>query len=584
MEYKIADYVFHADEKYKVNIEQAEDNGEVFAVNIKIDFGNKITPEAVEIWWTTQTYGAYVPWSPVSGMNREIYPEWWMSESKSRSASGIPIQCYIGSDDKNRVTVYTSDCKTPMSIKTGVIEETGEIKWVLKLFSERVGEIQSYSVTVFVDTRRISYMQTIAEACSEWDKNEICEKPHSAFDMLYSTWYSYHQNFNEEKLLDELKKAAALGMKTVIIDDGWQTEDNGRGYMYCGDWKECASKIPDMGLFADKVHALGMKLMVWFSVPFMGDRAEIKDLFHDKTLYYKDDQGAGILDPRYPEVRTYLSELYERAVSDWRLDGLKLDFIDSFGLLPESSSFNDDMDMDSLEDAICTLVSDIYERLIRIKPDILIEFRQTYIGPIMKKYGNMLRAGDCPMAAVENRVSTIDLRLTSAPAAVHSDMLLWNYTDTPEEAAEQIINVLFSVPQISMRIGELSEEHYNMLKFYLDFWQRNQETLMFGKLTACSPSANYSMVKSETDIEMVAVAYSDKTLRLEKCYDKISFVNGTGTAGLYIDGNIASHAYQYRIFDCMGNSLDEGNLQLCNEVRRFDVPKSGMVELKNITF
>lgn len=36
----------------------------------------------------------------------------------------------------------------------------------------------------------------------------------------------------------------------------------------------------------------------------------------------------GILDPRYKRVRDFLIDIYKTAVSDWYLDGLKLDFID----------------------------------------------------------------------------------------------------------------------------------------------------------------------------------------------------------------------------------------------------------------
>ena len=25
-------------------------------------------------------------------------------------------------------------------------------------------------------------------------------------------------------------------MESIIVDDGWQTDDNNRGYAYCGDW------------------------------------------------------------------------------------------------------------------------------------------------------------------------------------------------------------------------------------------------------------------------------------------------------------------------------------------------------------
>ena len=43
-----------------------------------------------------------------------------------------------------------------------------------------------------------------------------------------------------------------------------------------------------------------------------------------------DDKTFFGLDPRYKKVREYLVGIYEKAVKEWKLDGLKLDFIDSF--------------------------------------------------------------------------------------------------------------------------------------------------------------------------------------------------------------------------------------------------------------
>ena len=59
-------------------------------------------------------------------------------------------------------------------------------------------------------------------------------------------------------------------MKGVIIDDGWQTDDNRRGYAFCGDWEISERRFPDMRAHVERVHRLGMKYLVWFSVPFMG--------------------------------------------------------------------------------------------------------------------------------------------------------------------------------------------------------------------------------------------------------------------------------------------------------------------------
>ena len=90
----------------------------------------------------------------------------------------------------------------------------------------------------------------------------------------------------------------------------------------------------------------------------------------------------------------------------------------------------------------------------------------------MRECGGIQRAADCPLDAFKNRTEITDLRLiASKKTAVHSDMLMWDYSASAEAAALQLINVMFSVPQISMRLSELSAEHRKMLKFYLALWK-----------------------------------------------------------------------------------------------------------------
>ena len=67
-----------------------------------------------------------------------------------------------------------------------------------------------------------------------------------------------------------------------------------------------------------------------------------------------------------------------------------------------------------------------------------------------------------------------------------------------------------------------------MLKFYLDFWIKNRYILLDGKLEAHNPEANYSLVASHTDDEIIAAAYSEKMLVLKKDYKRIVIINGTG--------------------------------------------------------
>jgi alpha-galactosidase len=87
------------------------------------------------------------------------------------------------------------------------------------------------------------------------------------------------------------------------------------------------------------------------------------------------------------------------------------------------------------------------------------------IGPYMRKYGNLFRVGDCPNNAITNRVGVMDLRLLSGKTAVHSDMIMWSTEDTTENAALQLINVLFGVPQFSMLFEKLAQDHFEMAKY-----------------------------------------------------------------------------------------------------------------------
>ena len=153
-------------------------------------------------------------------------------------------------------------------------------------------------------------------------------------------------------------------------------------------------------------------------------------------------------------------------------------------------------DIKSIPMAVDRLLSDVITRLKTIKPDILIEFRQNYIGPAVRKYGNIFRAADCPADIAVHRVRMVDLRLFSGNTAVHSDMLEWNMASTAEVAARQLLNVIFSVPQISIRFAELPPEHRKMLSFWLNWLVEQREVLLQGRFMPYHPELNYPVISA----------------------------------------------------------------------------------------
>ena len=567
---------FKTETDYKISLQKEKAQDSITKVKISIDFEKETTPKPVVIRWTYPCKNVFSQWNPQLWSARTLNPNWMPIKNSSRSAEGMPVQMHLSCDGINEITVSVSDTLTPMEIATGVIEETAEISYKLTLFTRLVSPMHKYETVLTIDTRRLPYEEVLADTSRSWYEGTAV--PDAAKEPMYSTWYSYHQNLEHDELIKELKSAKQLGMETVIVDDGWQTRDGQRGYAHCGDWEP--ERLTDIKGFVSDVHDAGMKCMLWFSVPFVGKYSKAWEKFQGKFLNAYDEKHPWcVLDPRYPDVREYLVNIYEKAVREWDLDGLKLDFINNMQLTAESSAPNSDMDYVSLEDAICALLAEIKERITAVKSDILIEFRQPYTGPVMRRYGNMLRVADCPLDAVKNRAGIVDLRLLAGKTAVHSDMLMWNYEDTAESAALQFINVIFSVPQVSVLIEKLSEEHRKMLEFYLLFWKENRECLIGGRLSAENPEAGCGFISSETEDIIIAASYIKNVMSIKKPYKEIVFINGSWDDELFINNKFGEMKAECKVYTCTGDVRVSKTVTLKKGINAFDVPKSGFVRL-----
>ena len=533
--------------------------------------------------FSTPQIGMHTRWSPQVGLDRCI-PQDSKAPVPSSLASSIPIMQIIDLEGENRILAAVSDAMRYIKIQGGVCERTNEIHFSILLFSIPEAPISSCELTLRLDTRKIFYADAIRSAM-DWyctfPEYAPVHAPEAAFDPLYSSWYSYHKDLFDTALEQECVLGKEYGLKGIIVDDGWQTDDPRDAYAFCGDWKISRTRFKDMVSHVRKIHDLGMKYILWYAVPLLGEKSKNFERFKHKCLYGRERLRAYILDPRFPEVREFLINTYETALKEWHIDGFKLDFIDSFRFNGEDPAIKENYagrDIRSLPAAIDKLLSDVMARLRKIKPDILIEFRQSYIGPAIRKYGNMLRALDCAADIYTNRARIIDLRLTSGETAVHSDMLEWHNEESPEEAALQFLNILFSVPQISVRLAEIPESHRKMLRFWLDFWMKHRDVLLHGYLKPYHPEINYPVVSAENEEEKIIAAYlSDHCIDVECAPGKNCYaVNASGRAELILE--LKSKPVSAELFDTFGNSVP------CNELGagfiRVPVPASGLLKMK----
>lgn len=532
-----------------------------------------------QISWETPMVDFLYQWTPNSRKDRGIGPSWdeWCESSTAYSAPVIVI--YDG-NGVNRYTWALSECAKVVRLKSGCCEQNGNLLCSVELPVEQYTGADSAELIVRIDTRAVSMQQAAADTALWWETDcmmKPAEVPEYARMPAYSFWYSYHQEMTAESIEAECARAYELGFRICIVDDGWQTEDTGLGYAYCGDWEPSEKKIPDMAAHVARVHQMGMKYLLWFSVSLIGSRSKKYAEFRDKILYSVNED-MHVLDPRYREVREYLIGIYKRALTEWKLDGFKLDFVDKWRRKEGAAPYCDKMDIAALSDAVDTFMTDTLRALREIKPDILVEFRQMYIGPNMRKYGNMFRVTDCPNDAVSNRVGVFDLRMLMDSSAVHSDMLMWHPQERPETAAMQIIGVLFGVLQYSARLEHMSAPMKQMSKFWLGFMERHRKTLLESKLQAFAPQHLYTWAEAVSEKECIAAVYAPGQLVCPEERETIYIANGCMSEEVLIR---TEGSYCLESFDCFGNKASEEIAPLSG-LRQIMVPQGGLAILNRV--
>jgi alpha-galactosidase len=549
-------------------------------VHLRIESDEAGRPPVFRLSWSQPLVSVHGFWHSGAGYDKGLRVDWGKG-AYSKATSGAPVGCLYDLEGRNRLTFALSDALNPVTFLAGVHEESGETSCWVRLFDEPLAPLGLYEATLRLDTRDLPYHAALSDVSHWWaglPGYEPAGVPETARLPMYSTWYSFHQDLDPGRVEEQCRLAKELGCEAVIVDDGWQTTSNERGYAYTGDWEPAPEKVPDMRAHVDRVHALGMKFLLWYSVPFVGLHSRAWERYSGMLLEEIERLGAGVLDPRFPEVREFLIETYESALREWDLDGLKLDFVDSFGTSRETGGGRD---YDGVPEAVDRLLEDTIVRLRRIKPDVMVEFRQSYVGPLMRKYGNMFRAMDCPNDAVENRMHTLDIRLLCGDTAAHSDMLMWHTEDPVHSAALQLVNVLFSVPQISVLLDRIPPEHMEMLHFWLGFWREHRDVFLDGALEPLNPEAIYPVVLARTESKLAAAAYGNAVVPLEgEIPSTLLVVNGTQEEGvvLYLADDAGTRGIEAR--DCRGRVTRMDSIGLETGLHQIDIPPAGVAVLK----
>lgn len=536
----------------------------------------------VVLCWELPLIDVQYMWHPDSRARRVLDADWRLKISSMLTGSA-PLALLFNADDQNAFTFATDEVKKVTSVQFGVDDGrntiSGEISMGLKQFVGRDGTV----LRVRADFRKIPYYKVLDDVRCWWEEVldlQPMAVPETARMPMYSSWYNYHQDIEAAQLEADCVEAKKLGMDTIIVDDGWQTADGSGGYGYTGDWEVYPGKIPNMAEHVKKVHQAGMKYILWFSVPFVGYFSKNWERFKDKIICKVERNNTGVLDPRYPDVREFLIGIYEKALREYDLDGFKLDFIDRFKMMPDDQ-VKPGMDYDCIQEATERLMTDVMKRLKAIKPEIMIEFRQRYIGPGMRRFGNIFRVSDCPSDITTNRVGITDLRLISGSTAVHSDMVTWHDEETTEDAALQMLNTIFGVTQFSKVPQNMTPEHREMVAFWLNFAREKRKVLQESEFVPYEPHYLYPVIKACDEAEeIIAVYAANKILHPELCKQSY-LINATKHPKVFVSSPEEVET-EMQIWDCRGHLIREEKVKLHQGITEIGVPRSGLLKFTKI--
>lgn len=524
----------------------------------------------VTLRWTWPADDAVTLWRASQGSRRHL-PTDWGSHRDVRSVRSAPVATLVDPQDRSLLTVSLSSNVRGCDFAVGVSEETAE-----QLIELTVTDLEGEGFVLRIDLRERHFAEALGAVTAEWAAelgDRIADVPPVARQAMYSTWYSDHQHVSAESVERHARAGAAYGTEAVIVDDGWQTDDTRRGYAYCGDWEPTSHKFPDMAEHVRRVHALGQRYVLWIAPPLIGVHSKAWGKLKDRTLGFADADVTAVLDPRCPEVREHLLECCVRPVRDWGVDGLKIDFIDSWARddVPAAPG----ADCASVDEGVERLLQDVTEELRRLRDDVLIEFRQDYVHPRLWQFGTFLRAGDCALDPVENRVRTVDCRLLAGDRAVHSDMLMWSPSASAENVAQHLINALFSTPQVSMELDALPPEHQQVVRYWLGFVREHADALLHGVLLPSRPDARYTQVRAVGATETVVAVYTDPVVRVQDPCTVV--VNGGAERRLYVEG-ACDRRVDLVVSDCSGHEVHR-ETTTAPEVWTIDVPVGGSARI-----
>ncbi len=402
-----------------------------------------------------------------------------------------------------------------------------------------------------------------------------------ALEPYWCSWTDWHSDdVNEEVILKQVEAGVSVGIKNFIVDDGWfgpGLDSDFQTDLNIGDWEPDPVKIGDIRRLTARIRRLGGRSLIWCAPHAVGTVAKCRE---ERYRYLCKDQKNepimtynrfNVLCVRNPEARDIMADICVKLAMEYETEGAKYDL---FNCIPDMqcAACDHTHDTDSMLVGLQRLLEHIWSRLMKARPEYIVELKQNYGGAILARYGSIMRAGDTPYSAEGNFIRTAYIQAYS-PYSLNDYQTLTNF-DKVESAAMIVIKMLsVGIPAYSMDIVSLDGRHRSMLKFYNTWYKDNISAFAEFRQPEDRDMSHWTACKDDHEIHFILNGCNEVSIGEES---RISILNGSYHEVLTLRCSRPG-VFMVSTYDCTGSPTRE-RVSMDDHVE-MKVPIGGMLVL-----
>ena len=530
--------------EYRLTLSEKERGKQIRVVNYEIRRADgkpfKVVDNAVEC---KRSYsGVYKIFNPTSMAQQNYKID--LPHEISTATSGLvdtPVVWMQQTDGTNTFTVGMVD-QIPFTTITGSTYNPangGEAQGIANSYvrvtmvrnGTGAGEAKVFKDGIYVNADpEMSWHEALIDYSGAVDKaRNFKPQPigENAFNSMWHSWYAHSDKIDEAQIRRDARDAAALGVKTIEIDAGWNMNAS-YGFDNEGTHEFDPTRFPNGKGMVDDIHKMGLKVILHVSPLLMGKNSKYYPKMKEYLIKRDGKEGAQ-LDPRYKKVQDYLFKALDKMFKEYGIDGVWYDFMEIPGL-PGGDPANQKLETISpdIREAYTMLMQAIYRHTLELNPNAAIIIRRGLANLNSKTYCTHVWPMDTPQDYNMNRRDIVYMKTYGDGVLTHACCTSWAISESDVNVARQMASIVMAgVPAFSVKLAESPKSHNEIIKAWLKFYEPNKRDLVMGKMTPIVPTPPSAALRIESGKQAFFGLFEimPGLLELSRPVEKITIVN-----------------------------------------------------------